>query len=58
MKEGIIVNGDYVATLWEYCIKEKLWLKGDFKDKKFLLTEKHSNPNDNFKCFFHEFFFI
>ena len=58
MKEGIIVNGDDVATLWEYCVKEKLWLKGDFKERKFLLTEKPSNPNDNFKGFIQKFFIL
>jgi len=49
MKEGIIVNGDDMATLWDYCIKEKLNLKGDLKDRKILLTEAPSNPNDNKK---------
>ena len=49
MKEGIIVNGDDMAILWEYCVKEKLGLKDDLKDRKFLLTEAPSNPNDNKK---------
>jgi actin-related protein 2 len=49
MKEGIIVNGDDMATLWDYCIKEKLHLKDDLKDRKILLTEAPSNPNDNKK---------
>ena len=47
MKEGIIVNADDMSLLWEYCIKEKLKLKGDLKERKVLLTEAPSNPNDN-----------
>ena len=27
MKEGIIVNGDDMATLWDYCIKKKIEIK-------------------------------
>ena len=47
MKEGIIVNADDMSLLWEYCIKEKLKLKDDLKERKVLLTEAPSNPNDN-----------
>ena len=47
MKEGIIENKDDMALLWDYCVKEKLGLKGDLKDRKFLLTEAPSNPNEN-----------
>ena len=49
MKEGIIVNDEDMATLWEYCIRQKLDVKGDLKDRKILLTEAPSNPNDNKK---------
>ena len=49
MKEGIIVNDEDMATLWEYCIRQKLNVKGDLKDRKILLTEAPSNPNDNKK---------
>lgn len=49
MKEGIIVNDQDMALLWKYCIEEKLGLKGDLKDRKILLTEAPSNPNDNKK---------
>ena len=49
MKEGIIVNDEDMALLWDYCIKQKLNLKGDLKDRKLLLTEAPSNPNDNKK---------
>ena len=47
MKEGIIENEKDMATLWDYCIKQKLGLTGDLKDRKMLLTEAPSNPNKN-----------
>jgi actin-related protein 2 len=47
MKEGIIVNEDDMATLWDYCIKQKLEVKGDLNDKKILLTEAPFNPIEN-----------
>ena len=49
MKEGIIENEEDMAILWEYCIREKLGIKGDLKDRKILLTEAPSNPNENKK---------
>ena len=49
MKEGIIVNEEDMALLWDYCVKQKLGLNGDLKDRKFLLTEAPSNPNENKK---------
>ena len=47
MKEGIIVNEEDMATLWDYCIKQKLEVKGDLNDKKILLTEAPFNPIEN-----------
>ena len=44
MKEGIIEKKDDMALLWDYCVKQKLGLKDDLKDRKFLLTEAPSNP--------------
>jgi len=49
MREGIIINREDMSLLWEYCIKEKLKIDGDLKDRKLLLTEAPSNPNDNKK---------
>ena len=49
MKEGIIENEEDMGILWEYCIREKLGIKGDLKDRKILLTEAPSNPNENKK---------
>ena len=47
MKEGIIENKEDMAILWDYCIKKKLKVEGNLKDRKILLTEAPSNPNDN-----------
>jgi actin-related protein 2 len=49
MKEGIIQNEDDMEKLWSYTIREKLNQKGDLKDRKVLLTEAPSNPNENKK---------
>ena len=49
MKEGIIVNDEDIGLLWEYCIRKKLGVNGDLKDRKILLTESPANPNDNKK---------
>jgi len=49
MKEGIIVNEEDMGLLWDYCIKKKLGINDDLKDRKILLTEAPSNPNDNKK---------
>ena len=49
MREGIIVNDDDMATLWDYCIRKKLGIEGELKDRKILLTEAPSNPNENKK---------
>ena len=49
MKEGIIEDKEDMGLLWEYCIRKKLGIKGDLKDRKILLTEAPSNPNDNKK---------
>jgi actin-related protein 2 len=47
MKEGIIVNEEEMATLWDYCIRKKLEVKGDLNDRKILLTEAPFNPTEN-----------
>ena len=47
MKEGIIENADDMSLLWDYCIKQKLKINGDLKDRKILLTEAPANPNEN-----------
>ena len=39
MKEGIIVNEDDMSSLWDYCIRKKLNVQGDLKDRKILLTK-------------------
>ena len=49
MKEGTIENKEDMGRLWDYCIRNKLGIKGDLKDRKILLTEAPSNPNDNKK---------
>ena len=49
MKEGIIENEEDMGILWEYCIREKLGIKGDLSGRKILLTEAPSNPNENKK---------
>ena len=36
MREGIIVNDDDMATLWDYCIRKKLGIEGELKDRKIL----------------------
>ena len=33
MKEGIIENKEDMGLLWEYCIRKKLGIKGDLKDR-------------------------
>ena len=47
MKEGIIENMDDMAILWDYCIKKKLGIEEDLIERKILLTEAPSNPNNN-----------
>ena len=49
MKEGIIVNEEDMGILWNYCIREKLNIKDDLKDRKILLTEAPFNPTENKK---------
>ena len=49
MEEGIILNEDDMALLWDYCIKKKLEIEGDLKSRKILLTEAPANPNENKK---------
>ena len=49
MKEGIIQNGEDMEKLWEYTIREKLNQKDNLNDRKVLLTEAPSNPNENKK---------
>jgi actin-related protein 2 len=49
MKKGIIENEDDMRILWDYCIKQKLGIKGDLKDRKILLTEAPTNSNENKK---------
>ena len=49
MKEGIIEDKEDMGRLWDYCIRNKLGIKGDLKDRKILLTEAPNNPNDNKK---------
>ena len=48
MKEGIIVNDEDMALLWDYVLTKKLGLdKSNLKDRKLLLTEAPSNPTAN-----------
>ena len=47
MKEGIIVNEEDMGILWDYCIRQKLNVKGDLNDRKILLTEAPFNPTEN-----------
>ena len=48
MKEGIIVNDEDMALLWDYVLKKKLGLvDNDLKNRKLLLTEAPSNPTAN-----------
>ena len=49
MEEGIILNEDDMALLWDYCIKKKLRVEGDLISRKILLTEAPANPNENKK---------
>ena len=49
MKEGIIVNEEDMETLWDYCIRKKLGVKGDLIERKILLTEAPFNPTENKK---------
>lgn len=49
MKEGVIMNEEDMGILWDYCIKQKLGITGDLKDRKILLTEAPANPNENKK---------
>ena len=49
MKEGIIEDKEDMGRLWDYCIRNKLGIEGDLKDRKILLTEAPNNPNDNKK---------
>ena len=49
MKEGIIMNEEDMGILWDYCIRQKLNIQGDLKERKILLTEAPSNPNENKK---------
>ena len=49
MKEGIIKDEEDMGRLWDYCIRNKLGIKGDLNDRKILLTEAPNNPNDNKK---------
>ena len=44
MKEGIIVNDEDMALLWDYVLQKKIGLvKNDLKDRKILLTEAPKN---------------
>lgn len=48
MKEGIIVNDDDMALLWDYTLNKKLNIpKGDLKSRKMLMTEAPLNPTKN-----------
>ena len=48
IKEGIVEDPDDMALLWEYAITQKLHVPlDDLKERKVLLTEAPSNPNDN-----------
>ena len=48
MKEGIIVNDEDMALLWDYVLQQKLGLvENDLKNRKLLLTEAPCNPDAN-----------
>ena len=49
MKKGNIENKDDMSLLWDYCIRKKLGIEGDLKDRKILLTEIPKNSNENKK---------
>ena len=49
MIEGIIINEDDMTTLYDYCIREKLGITDDLKERKLLLTESDLNTNNNKK---------
>ena len=49
MKDGYIENEYDMSLLWDYCIRKKLGIKGDLKDRKILLTEAPKNSNENKK---------
>ena len=49
MREGIIINEDDMITLYDYCIRKKLGITEDLRERKLLLTETASNPNYNKK---------
>ena len=48
MKEGIIVNDEDMALLWDYTLNKKLNIpKGDLRSRKMLMTEAPLNPTKN-----------
>ena len=48
MEEGIIKNAEDMQILWDYVLQKKLKIdKGDFKDRKLLMTEAPNNPDRN-----------
>ena len=49
MKNGIIINEDDMAILWDYCIRKKLRINDDLKDRKIFLTEEVFNTFENRK---------
>ena len=49
MKNGIIIDEDDMAILWDYCIRKKLRINDDLKDRKIFLTEEVFNTFENRK---------
>ena len=50
MKENSYIQyEDDMSLLWDYCIRKKLGIEGDLKDRKILLTEAPKNSNENTK---------
>ena len=51
VSEGVIVNEDDLARLWEYTLTKKLNIS-DLSEKKIIITEAPLNPLDNKKKIF------
>jgi len=49
MIDGSIINEEDMSIIWDYCIKKKLGIYGNYKNRKILLTESPCNSMDNKK---------
>lgn len=49
MIDGSIINEEDMSIIWDYCIKKKLGIYGNYKNRKILLTESPCNSIDNKK---------